>query len=236
MLFAPITHACTHTHTHATHGAPFHSSPYLHLKFRRALCSPSLFFRLDFNPPTSYPFFNKLPRPLPVVPPQASPPPPPPPQASDSTSAGERSPDGCHRWAFPLELPALAQCVLGRVRSQASPWNACCNRKQKKGPPTPPTAAVPPPSASSPIPKTGGKLWSSPGRVSESEGCWGVKSRRGRVTEKREQHLRRRKQGDVRGHFLPGCQMDNFALSHWALSFALCLMCPCRCVGALLSH
>ncbi|KAK1892663.1 putative galactarate dehydratase (L-threo-forming), partial [Dissostichus eleginoides] len=55
------------------------------------------------------------------VPPQVSPPPPPPPPASDSTSAGERSPDGCHRWAFPSELPTTVQCVLGRVRSQASP-------------------------------------------------------------------------------------------------------------------
>ncbi|KAI4819965.1 hypothetical protein KUCAC02_027965, partial [Chaenocephalus aceratus] len=48
------------------------------------------------------------------VPPQVSPPPPSPPPASDSTSAGERSPDGCHRWAFPSELPTTAQCVLSR--------------------------------------------------------------------------------------------------------------------------
>ncbi|KAJ4918175.1 hypothetical protein JOQ06_000098, partial [Pogonophryne albipinna] len=51
------------------------------------------------------------------VPPQVSPPPPSPPPASDSTSAGERSPDGCHRWAFPSELPTTAQCVLGRVHA-----------------------------------------------------------------------------------------------------------------------
>ncbi|CAB1441356.1 unnamed protein product [Pleuronectes platessa] len=93
----------------------------IYFRFRGGtLCSSSLLFGLILPPPHPHSSTNS-PRPLPVTAPQASPPPPPPPPASDSTSAGERSTDGCHRWAFPLELPASAQCVLGRVRSQASP-------------------------------------------------------------------------------------------------------------------
>lgn len=46
----------------------------------------------------------------------------------------------------------------------------------------------------------------------------------GRVTEKREQHLKKKTREDVTGHFQLGCQMDDFALSQEALSFALCSM------------
>lgn len=53
---------------------------------------------------------------------------------SESATAGGQSPDGCHRWVFPSELQAPAQHAPGRVRSQAFPWNVCCNRKQKEGP------------------------------------------------------------------------------------------------------
>lgn len=42
------------------------------------------------------------------------------PQAPDRTPAGELSPDGCHRWAFPSELPAPAQCVCS-AGSEARP-------------------------------------------------------------------------------------------------------------------
>lgn len=119
-LFCILCSNYTHTYTQRHIVAAFPSSPRLRFKFRRTLCSSSLFFRPDFTP--LIPILQQTPPlwPLPIMPPRASPPPPPPP-ASDSTSAGERSPDGCHRWAFPLELPASAQCVLGRVRSQASP-------------------------------------------------------------------------------------------------------------------
>lgn len=83
---------------------------------------------LTLQPPPT-PFFSpnlqQTPTPTPPHPwggPLHPPPPPPPsPPASDSTSAGEHNPDGCHRWAFPLELPAPAQCVLVGVRSQPSP-------------------------------------------------------------------------------------------------------------------
>lgn len=126
-FFAPIIH---YTPTQKRIVAP--SPPPLSFKFGRTLCSKSE-FSAWFYTPSPIPILNNPPRPLPIMPPQTSPPPSPPP-ASDSTSAGEHNPDGCHRWAFPLELPASAQCVHGRVRRQASPWNACCNRKQKKGP------------------------------------------------------------------------------------------------------
>lgn len=76
--------------------------------------------------------------------------------------------------------------------------------------------------------------------MSESEGCWRVKSRRGwRGAVKREQYLKRKTRENVKGHSQLGCQMDDL-LSRTGLCLLLFVPCNCvpaaTCVGAQLSR